>query len=449
MRSFFQVPSRVALVGKGAVLTAFAVLTFSCRPAFATLYTLKEAVELSLKHNFNVALAEGDLAGARADVTGARSAFFPNLSLNGSWNYSEPEIFFNSDLGVFTRAPNESWFGSANANLLLFDGLGNIARYGQAKNRRAAEQSEYLKAKQDVAYETELRYLDVLKKEYLLKVQQEAVHLSEEQLKKTRAMKDLGASTQADVFKAEVDYSNNRLAALRAERDMNVSRASLANYIGIDPREPIEVQDEGPPPEFSNDPAAAATKALEIHPNLLAARSSVKSSQQGVRLAKSDRWPALSLYGNVNYSDIFDLDKPTDANTQWSYGARMSFTIFDGLLTRSNINRAQANLVTQQRFAESEQRDVLLGVQEAVLDSELARQSVDVAREAVKSSEEDLRLAEERYKVGEGTILEVIDAQVNLTRSKTNLVNAAADHRLSLSRLRNAVGDMPIPENGE
>jgi outer membrane protein TolC len=90
-----------------------------------------------------------------------------------------------------------------------------------------------------------------------------------------------------------------------------------------------------------------------------------------------------------------------------------------------------------------------LGVQEAVLDSELARQSVDVAREAVKSSEEDLRLAEERYKVGEGTILEVIDAQVNLTRSKTNLVNAAADHRLSVSRLRNAVGDMPVPENGE
>jgi outer membrane protein TolC len=67
----------------------------------------------------------------------------------------------------------------------------------------------------------------------------------------------------------------------------------------------------------------------------------------------------------------------------------------------------------------------------------------------VKSSEEDLRLAEERYKVGEGTILEVIDAQVNLTRVKTDLVNAAADHRLSISRLRNAVGDLPVPENGE
>jgi outer membrane protein TolC len=420
-----------------------------CSPAFAKLYTLEDAVRLALNNNFNVALAQGDLAGARADVTGARSVFFPNLSVNGSWTYSEPEIFFNSDLGVFTRAPNESWFGSANANLLLFDGLGNYARLSEAKNRRSAEQSEYLKAKQDVAYETELRYLDVLKKEYLLRVQDEAVHLSEEQLKKTRAMKDLGASTQADVFKAEVDYSNNRLAALRAERDLNVSRATLANYVGIDPRESIEVRDEGPPPEFSNDPAAAAAKALEIHPSLLAARSAVESSEQGVKLAKSDRWPAFSLYGNINYSDIFDLDKPTDSNTQWSYGARMSFTIFDGLLTKANINRAQASLVTQQRFAESEQRDVLLAVQQAVLDADLAQESITVAQEAVKSSEEDLRLAEERYKVGEGTILEVIDAQVNLTRVKTDLVNAAADHRLSISRLRNAVGDLPVPENGE
>ena len=448
MRSFAQALLRFAL-HRAVVSTVATVTLLSCRPAFATLYTLDDAVELALKHNFNVALAEGDLAGARADVTGARSSFFPNLSVNGSWTYSEPEIFFNSDLGVFTRAPNESWFGSANANFLLFDGLGTFARYGQAKNRKEAEQSEFLKAKQDVAYETELRYLDVLKKEYLLRVQQEAVHLSEEQLKKTRAMKDLGASTQADVFKAEVDFSNNRLAELRADRDLNVARATLANYIGIDPREPIEVRDEGPPGDFSTDPAAAAAKALEIHPNLLAARSFVESSQDGVKLAKSDRWPALSLYGNVNYSDIFSIDKPVDENTQYSYGARMSFTIFDGLLTKSNINRAQANLVTQRRFAESEQRDVLLGVQEAVLDSDLARQSVEVAREAVQSSEEDLRLAEERYKVGEGTILEVIDAQVNLTRSKTNLVNAAADHRLSVSRLRNAVGDLPVPEISE
>ena len=123
-------------------------------------------------------------------MTGARSVFFPNLSVNGSWNYSEPEIFFNSDLGVFTRAPNESWFGSANANLLLFDGLGNVARYKQAKNRRSAEQSEFLKAKQDVAYETELRYLDVLKKEYLLKVQQEVGMplISEDEIARIRAI---------------------------------------------------------------------------------------------------------------------------------------------------------------------------------------------------------------------------------------------------------------------
>ena len=68
--------------------------------------------------------------------------------------------------------------------------------------------------------------------------------LSAEQLKKTRTMKDLGAATQADVYKAEVDHSNNRLAELRADRDLAVGKADLAAYLGLDPLGDVELADE-------------------------------------------------------------------------------------------------------------------------------------------------------------------------------------------------------------
>jgi outer membrane protein TolC len=90
-----------------------------------------------------------------------------------------------------------------------------------------------------------------------------------------------------------------------------------------------------------------------------------------------------------------------------------------------------------------------LGVRQAYLDLEISRESIAVAEEAVRSSQEDLRLAEERYKIGEGTILEVIDAQVNLTRSRTDQVAAIYDRRLAVSALRNAIGIMPLPDGTE
>lgn len=442
-------PSRRPSFTVGALTAVAFGLLFASSAALAEPQSLAECVDLALRNNLAITVAEGDLVDAKAGVTGARSEFLPRVSLSGGWTHSEPEAFFDPTIGLLVQAPNESWSANANASLLLFDGFGNLARYRQATTTRSAQVELSRRTKQDVVFETERLYFDLLKKDQLRLVQDDALRLSDEQLKKTRAMKDLGASTQADVYKAEVEHSNNRLGVLRAERDLEVARAALAAYLGLDPREALEVQEEELEANEAGDPAALADRAMTGHPDLLAARSSIEASRMSVRSAKSDRFPSVSLYGNVNYSDIYSLDSPTDENTQWSYGARMSYTLFDGLLTKSNIRRAESNLVTARRGAESKERDVLFGLRQAVLDEEVTAQSIVVAEEAVKSSEEDLRLAEERYKVGEGTILEVIDAQVNLTRAKTDRVNARYDHRLALAALRNAVGDEPAPEPRE
>lgn len=431
--------------------TAIVVGVFgvSVSPAFSAPLTLDECVREALENNVEISRAASNVTIARAGVTGARSEFFPRLSFNGGWTHSEPELFFNPEIGFPIQAPNESWSANAAASLLLFDGFGNISRLKSATNTRQAEEESFRQSRQTVTFETERLFLDLLKKDQLLAVQRDALRLSEEQLKKTRAMKDLGASTQADVYKAEVEHSNNKLEVLRAERDLEVARAALAAYLGRDPREALEVREEASSSEISISPPEAFERAQESNPGLLAAKSQLESTRLGVRSAKSDRFPSLSLFGNINYSDIYSLDSPDDENTQWSYGARLSYTLFDGMLTKSNIRRAEANLLTARRVAEDAEREVLLGVREAALDVDLTKASIGVAEEAVKSSQEDLRLAEERYKVGEGTILEVIDAQVNLTRSKNNRVNALYDYRLAVAALRRAVGDSGAAESRE
>ncbi|MGQ0721688.1 MAG: TolC family protein, partial [Candidatus Eiseniibacteriota bacterium] len=128
-----------------------------------------------------------------------------------------------------------------------------------------------------------------------------------------------------------------------------------------------------------------------------------------------------------------------------AYGLSLDFTLFDGFLTKSRIRRAQSDQLISERSVESTERDVIFAVRQAWLDLEIAREAIRVSEEAVQSSEEDLRLAQERFKIGEGTILDVIDAQVNLTRSRSNLVNATYDRRLAVTALRDAVGDVELP----
>jgi outer membrane protein TolC len=419
------------------------VVVAACGSSSGATLSLEECVSSALLHNVAVAERVQSLQFSEANVMRARSVFFPSASFRGNWTKAEEPRPFEQGGGLIFS--DEAWSGGASASLTVFDGWGNVSAYQEASRARSSARDTYRDARQEVVYQTELRFFEVLKQQALLDVQREALRLSEEQLKKTRAMKDLGAATLADVYKAQVDHSNNRLAELRTGRDLAVGKAALAEYIGRDPREDFEVEPRGVDEVEDLSLQSASGQALEINSELAAAKSALESSKAGVTAAKSARYPSLDLFYDVSYFN-FELKDFDDQHVEYQYGVSLNFNIFDGFLTKSNIRRAQAAKLFGERNVEVTERKVLLDVQEAYLDLEIAKESIAVAEEAVQSSEEDLRLAQERYKIGEGTILDVIDAQVNLTRSRTELVNATYDRRLASSALRNAMGSIALPE---
>ena len=56
--------------------------------------------------------------------------------------------------------------------------------------------------------------------------------------------------------------------------------------------------------------------------------------------------------------------------------------------------------------------------------------------------EEDLRLAEERYRVGKARLLEVLDAQVNLTQVRGDLVRTRYDLKIAEAELARLTGSI-------
>ncbi|MGH7451055.1 MAG: TolC family protein, partial [bacterium] len=65
-----------------------------------------------------------------------------------------------------------------------------------------------------------------------------------------------------------------------------------------------------------------------------------------------------------------------------------------------------------------------------------------INNENVASAQEDLRLAEERYRIGAGTLLDIINAQVNVTRSRSTLVRTKYDSMIALAQLQAIMGTL-------
>src|SRR5262245_36841396 len=202
----------MSIVPPGRVRVAATLLAglVAATPCFGEPLSLAQVTSLALTHNLEAEQARGDVLAADADVKGARSEFMPHVNTSAAW--TKPEEGIGVDQGGQVKFFGQSWSARINANLTVFDGFGNVHGYEAASRSRAAARDRYDQARQNVVYETERRFFEVRRQEALLQVQKEAVNLSAEQLKRTSAMKELGAATQADVYKAEVDRSNSELA---------------------------------------------------------------------------------------------------------------------------------------------------------------------------------------------------------------------------------------------
>jgi outer membrane protein TolC len=104
------------------------------------------------------------------------------------------------------------------------------------------------------------------------------------------------------------------------------------------------------------------------------------------------------------------------------------------------VAEAQANLDSARYAVTDFRRLVRLQVEQSALSIRAASERTDARRKENEASVENLRLATGRYEVGVGDIIEMIDAQVQMTGSDTGMINALYDYSVSVATLLRAMG---------
>ena len=121
-------------------------------------------------------------------------------------------------------------------------------------------------------------------------------------------------------------------------------------------------------------------------------------------------------------------------------GVGVRWNLFDGGLSREKANalshRSQA-LVQQRNDVRSM---IELQVRQAWLRLNETRQRKQLTERAVEQAEENLRVVRDRYRNGEGTNTEVLDAEMLRSMSRSNFDNADFDAKLALYELARGVG---------
>jgi len=425
--------------------------------------TLDECVATALRDNSTLRNAERRAQIAGTNVMTARASVMPTLSASlssGKFEQGERTLLGDVPVGIdpvtgevkyerrtITQPGYSTNSNSAqlNAGLLLFDFGASWNRIRQANAAEDASTKTFHSAKQNTILQVNQRYFGYLKEVQLLAVAEEAAKSSEEQLKRTESMYEIGSVAQGDVFRARTQNGLDRISLITQKNLVNNARNFLNVAMGRPADAELNVVDVEDDPQFRDYNLEEVVRvAVEKNPELQSVQFEMKRAQLGKRVAQSAFLPSFSIGGNYSRSHNEFNRVYSDFGKNWSgsVGLSMRVNLFNGFADQANVEREVLNYNIAQEDYQNRLRNLRLEAEQALLSLQAWKEITAINKDNLISAQEDLRLAQERYRVGAGTLLDIITAQVNVTRSKSTLVRAKYDSKIAYAQLQATMGTL-------
>ena len=444
--------------------------------------TLDEAVDLSLRQSPSILNQIQTLKRQKGAVYTAQARLLPQVTGTASYNQTAPSLVrvtssnkkaaldllavpsgqplvitpsgqsnsvgvpINALLSSSSNSPTESWTVELAVTQLLWDGGASIA------NRRAArinEESAYFSLRDTIDQVVEnvrIQFNQILLDRALIQVQEESVNLLKSQLADQESRFEAGTVPQFNVLQAQSQLENQIPQLIAAQNNYRIAQSQLAKTLGIGADrqyttdEPVPVVGTLTYVPIQYDLGSALITARANRPALKAFRENILAAQEQVTVALAGFQPVISASAGLEARS-----DPTSSNLKnsingWLFSFNGSWNIFDGGTTYGNVKQARAQLEQAKVNFDDQMHQVELDVSTAVDNLREAQETIVSATKAVEVSQEALRLADERLAAGTGTQLDVLNAQTQLTTSRSNLVQAQFNYISAVAQFQFATG---------
>jgi outer membrane protein TolC len=183
--------------------------------------------------------------------------------------------------------------------------------------------------------------------------------------------------------------------------------------------------------------------AKETSPDLRAAQETLRQEEYGVAIARSAYLP------NFTFDYFFGIDAnqfaahdPDGRNRLGSAAqATLNIPVFNWWATRSRIRQADLKRQQAQLDIVLTQRELNSSVRTSYLEAQSALAQLDSLKRSVDFAAESLRLTNLRYRAGEVSVLEVVDAQTTLVQARNAYDDGLSRYRVALGNLQTLTGN--------
>ena len=401
-------------------------------PLNAAAETLEEALAAAYRNNPTLLAARAKLRATDEGVSQALAGWRPTLSVDGDVGVeAERSNSTIADRGQHREQKSLTFkLGQS-----LYKGGRTIAATRGAENEVRAEQRRLNETEQKVLFGAVTAYMDVVRDQAVRGLNISDEQVLRRQLQATRDRFEVGEITRTDVYQAEARLAGSTADRIKAEGNLEISRAAYRNVIGRAPDKLSRPKMSGDLPAAKSDVVKAA---LDGNWKLLTADFNARAARDNVDEIKGELLPSLDLSGSASRS----LNASGEDSRSDSYKALLTLSVplYQSGSVYSRLRAARQKAAEERRKTDQARRDAVEAADRAWERLQTTRARAGSFKSQIEAAEVALEGVQREASVGSRTVLDVLDAEQELLNARVSFVGAQRDEVVAAFDLMSAMG---------
>ena len=371
--------------------------------------TIKEAILRAFARNPKIAQAAAQIRVGKANLDEAKSAWFPQVSLQGNMGRSHRTDSAGS--------LNNNGSGGVLLKQLLYDFGKTGGSIDEQNNLSDAWRFDLYSTLNDVATQTLQTYLQVKRYQALTQVARDNIQSLNniEEMAKLRAQ--AGLSSQSDVLQAQSRIAGMNATQAQYEAQMHTAQAALSVLTGVMSNSLPDL-----PEDLMKQKISVNALPYERNNAVRSAQSKQLAAEQRIRQAQAQHWPTISVQaGRTRYEN--------DQSNYWDDQVQLvvDAPIYQGGAVSARVDAAQGDRASAQAQVEASKLDINQRAATAWADLTGAQTRQQAGEAQSVSAELARRVYRDEYRLSKRSLNDLLSVEQDVFQADSASITARYD----------------------
>jgi outer membrane protein len=417
-----------------------AASTFGVAPAEPPVrLSLRDAEAAALTNHPLVLGAQAAAAEARQLVIEARAAYYPQVGGDVTGSLGNRDARVGAGTLFASRLFNREGQGLTLAQLITDSGRTPSLVASSRSHAGAADQTVQA-SRADILLAIDRAYFDVLRAQALVRVARQTVTARQTVSDQVTELARNKLKSDLDVSFANVNLGDARLLLLRAQAQELGAMDQLTREMGSTVSHVYALAEQPLPPVLAGDPEQLVRQALTDRPDLRSLRLEREAAGHFEQAERDLSWPVISLGGVAGSLPLIGPDAATVPDHYEGVTLDVHVPLFTGHLFSARRAAAHYRTVETDQQVRDLEESIARDVRGAWAGAKTAYESIAVSAEYLRQATQAMDLAQGRYNLGLSSIVELTQAQLNLTQAEIENLTAQYDYQTGYAVLQYTTG---------